>query len=155
MIENAIIDHTSQSFGSTITIETLQQIFDVCRSWEERYRQLILLAKNLPEMPGALKNDSIALFSCENRVWLGCEKQEDDRLHFYGDSDGRIVRGFLTIFLTAAEGKKAIDLVEQDPLVLFDKLRLRARLSTSRASVLSALARRIQTIAVQANKETP
>lgn len=142
--------HRSPPFGSAITAETLQHTFDACRSWKERYRQLILLAKQLPALPEALKNDTIALSGCENRVWLGYEKQQDGRLHFYGNSDGRIVRGLLAVLLTAVEGKQAADVLGQDPLSLFDQLGLRAQLSASRASGLSALAQRIETIAAQA-----
>ncbi|MGK2960358.1 MAG: cysteine desulfurase sulfur acceptor subunit CsdE [Candidatus Malihini olakiniferum] len=143
-------ERTAQPFSSAITAETLQHTFDACHSWEERYRQLILLAKQLPVLPEALKNDSIALSSCENRVWLGYEKQQYGRLHFYGDSDGRIVRGLLAVLLTAVDGKQAADLVGRDQLALFDKLGLRAQLSASRASGLFALAQRIQAIAAQA-----
>lgn len=147
-------EHTTHPFGSTITAETLQRTFDICRSWEERYRQLILLAKQLPALPEALKNDSIALSGCENRVWLGYEQQQDGRLHFYGDSDGRIVRGLLAVLLTAVEGKQAADLLGQDPLALFDQLGLRTQLSASRASGLSALAQRIHAIAAQATRNS-
>ncbi|MFB6434851.1 MAG: cysteine desulfurase sulfur acceptor subunit CsdE [Candidatus Malihini olakiniferum] len=146
---------TTHPFGSTITVETLQHTFDACRSWEERYRQLILLAKQLPALPEALKNENIALSGCANRVWLGCEKQQDGRLHFYGDSDGRIVRGFLAVLLTGIEGKQSADFIGQDLFVLFDKLGLRAQLNASRARGLSALAQRIQTIEAQAIKNIP
>lgn len=137
-------------FGNTITCDTLQQTFDACRAWDERYRQLILLAKQLPVLPEAMKTDQVALSGCENRVWLGYEKREDGTLHFYGESDGRIVRGLLAVLLTSIEGKRADELAGQDPLALFDKLGLRAQLSTSRAAGLAALAQRIQEIATQA-----
>lgn len=139
----------SHPFGSAITTETLQQTFDACRAWDERYRQLILLAKQLPALPEEMKTDRIALSGCENRVWLGYEKREDGTLHFYGESDGRIVRGLLAVLLTNVEGKRADELDGQDPLALFDRLGLRAQLSTSRAAGLAALAQRIQDIAAQ------
>lgn len=133
--------------GGDITPEMLQQRFDACRSWEERYRQLILLAKQLPALPERYKNDANALSGCENRVWLGYRQREDGTLHFYGDSDGRIVRGLLAVLLTAVEGKSAAALYAQEPLALFDRLGLRAQLSASRASGLAALAQRIRAIA--------
>lgn len=138
---------TTHPFGHQIQITDLQARFDACRSWEGRYRQLILLAKALPTLPEALKNDTLSLSGCENQVWLGYQCQEDGSLHFYGDSDGRIVRGLLAILLTAVEGKTAEILLQEDPLALFATLGLRAQLSASRASGLAALATRIQTIA--------
>lgn len=136
-------------FGSSITPDTLQHTFDACRAWDERYRQLILLAKQLPALPEDMKTEMVALSGCENRVWLGYEKREDGSLHFYGESDGRIVRGLLAVLLTSVEGKRADELYGQDPLALFDTLGLRAQLSTSRAAGLAALAQRIQDIAAQ------
>lgn len=140
---------TAHPFGGQIGADDLKTRFDACRSWEERYRQLILLAKQLPSLPEALKTDAIALSGCENRVWLGYQRQENGTLHFYGDSDGRIVRGLLAVLLTAAEGKTPDALRRQDPLALFDTLGLRAQLSASRSSGLAALAARIQAIAAQ------
>ncbi|MCG8707243.1 cysteine desulfurase sulfur acceptor subunit CsdE [Brenneria sp. 4F2] len=138
---------TRHPFGHLISADDLKIRFDACRSWEERYRQLILLAKQLPPLPETLKTDTISLSGCENRVWLGYQRQENGVLHFYGDSDGRIVRGLLAVLLTAAEGKTADALLREDPLALFDTLGLRAQLSASRSSGLAALADRIQAIA--------
>ncbi|MEQ9851538.1 MULTISPECIES: cysteine desulfurase sulfur acceptor subunit CsdE [Pectobacterium] len=141
-------------FGHAITAAELLARFDTCRAWEDRYRQLILLAKALPTLPDALKTEDISLSGCENRVWLGYQRQEDGRLHFYGDSDGRIVRGLLAVLLTAVEGKTPETLLQHDPLAIFDMLGLRAQLSASRSSGLAALAARIRDIAEQeaANK---
>ncbi|MEL7627524.1 cysteine desulfurase sulfur acceptor subunit CsdE [Pectobacterium aroidearum] len=141
-------------FGHAITAAELLARFDTCRAWEDRYRQLILLAKALPALPEALKTEDISLSGCENRVWLGYQRQEDGRLHFYGDSDGRIVRGLLAVLLTAVEGKTPETLLQHDPLALFEMLGLRAQLSASRSSGLAALAARIRDIAEQeaANK---
>ncbi|WKV52212.1 cysteine desulfurase sulfur acceptor subunit CsdE [Dickeya fangzhongdai] len=140
-------DSTRHPFGTEIDEAALTARFDACRSWEERYRQLILLSKSLPALPDALRQEHIELSGCENRVWLGYQRQADGNLHFYGDSDGRIVRGLLAILLTAVEGKTAQMLQQVDPLALFDRLGLRAELSASRAGGLAALASRIHDIA--------
>ncbi|KHN61489.1 cysteine desulfurase sulfur acceptor subunit CsdE [Dickeya fangzhongdai] len=140
-------DSTRHPFGTEIDEAALTACFDACRSWEERYRQLILLSKSLPSLPDALRQEHIELSGCENRVWLGYQRRADGALHFYGDSDGRIVRGLLAILLTAVEGKTAQMLQQQDPLALFDRLGLRAELSASRAGGLAALASRIHDIA--------
>lgn len=140
---------TTHPFGHHITAADLLARFDTCRAWEDRYRQLILLAKALPALPGALKTEDISLSGCENRVWLGYQRQEDGRLHFYGDSDGRIVRGLLAVLLTAVEGKTPETLLQHDPLAIFDMLGLRTQLSASRSSGLAALAARIRDIAEQ------
>lgn len=60
---------------------------------------------------------------------------ENGKMHFFGDSEGRIVRGLLAVLLTAVEGKTAAELQAQSPLALFDELGLRAQLSASRSRV--------------------
>ncbi|WP_050300325.1 cysteine desulfurase sulfur acceptor subunit CsdE [Yersinia frederiksenii] len=136
-------------FGHDITAANLLKTFSPHKQWEDRYRQLILLAKQLPPLPESLKQHEWELTGCENRVWLGHERLPDGSLHFYGDSEGRIVRGLLAVILTAVEGKTPQQILAEDPLALFDQLGLRQQLSTSRASGLQALAQGVQAIAAQ------
>ena len=105
---------------------------------------MILLGRQLPALPDALKTPDIELSGCENRVWFGSQLCEKGALHFYGDSEGRIVRGLLAVLLTAVEGKTPAQLLASDPLDLFEELGLRAQLSASRSSGLKALADAVQ-----------
>lgn len=127
-------------FGDLITLSSLKEKFAHFHQWEDRYRQLIQLSRQLPALPEALKTPDIELSGCENRVWLSSQLRHDGTLHFYGDSEGRIVRGLLAVLLIAVEGKTPQALLEEDPLALFDELGLRAQLSASRSSGLKALA---------------
>lgn len=136
-------------FGTSITVDNLRSTFAPLQQWEDKYRQLILLGKQLPALPADLKQENIEIAGCENRVWLGHSLQTNGTLHFYGDSEGRIVRGLLAVLLTAIEGKTAEQLLNEDPLALFDDLGLRNQLSASRSSGLAALAQAVQ-IAAQA-----
>lgn len=131
---------TPHPFGTLITPDSLLAQFSSFRQWEERYRQLILLGKQLPALPDALKSADIELTGCENRVWLGHQLMDDGRLHFYGESEGRIVRGLLAVLLTAVEGKTAAQLQQDDPLALFAGLGLKEQLSASRSAGLQAMA---------------
>ena len=108
-----------------------------------------MLAKRLPPLPEALRSEEMALSGCENRVWLGHQLLEDGTLHFYGDSEGRIVRGLLAVLLTEVEGKTPQQIAALDPLALFDRLALRAQLSATRAGGLAALAAAVKAIAAR------
>ncbi|WP_110915488.1 cysteine desulfurase sulfur acceptor subunit CsdE [Enterobacter roggenkampii] len=125
-------------FGTVITEETLKQTFAPLSQWEDKYRQLILLGKQLPTLSDDLKAQAKEIAGCENRVWLGVSVS-GEKLHFFGDSEGRIVRGLLAVLLTAVEGKSAAELLAHSPLALFDELGLRAQLSASRGQGLIAL----------------
>ena len=139
---------TLHPFGTTITDATLRQIFAPLNQWEDKYRQLILLGKKLPTLTDERKAQAHEIAGCENRVWLGYEEDAEGRLHFFGDSEGRIVRGLLAVLLTAVEGKTRAGILAQDPLALFDeharivrmtRTGLRGQLSASRSQGLSAL----------------
>lgn len=126
-------------FGTTVTEASLRQIFGPLTQWEDKYRQLILLGKQLPALADEFKAQAQEIAGCENRVWLGHVRKQDGSLHFFGDSEGRIVRGLLAVLLTAVEGKSVDQLKSSDPLALFDELGLRAQLSASRNQGLNAL----------------
>ncbi|KFD17545.1 cysteine desulfurase sulfur acceptor protein [Tatumella ptyseos ATCC 33301] len=134
-------------FGHDITDAGLTEQFGQFRHWEERYRQLILLSRKLPALPETLKTPENEISGCENRVWLGSQRLDDGTFHFYGDSEGRIVKGLLAVMLTVCEGKTASELSGVDPLAIFDRLGLKEQLSASRSSGLEALAAAIHRIA--------
>lgn len=134
-------------FGRQITAPHLQQRFAGLPQWEDRYRQIILLARELPTLDDALRSRQAELVGCENRVWLDGELLDDGTLHLYGDSEGRIVKGLLAVLLTAVEGKTPRQVLDGDPLALFAELNIMAQLSASRSSGLNALAQGVQAIA--------
>lgn len=118
----------------------LLALFNDKKTWEERYRQLILLSRQLPLLTAELRQQQVEIKGCENRLWLGHQLLADGRLHFYGDSEGRIMKGLLAVLLTAIEGLTPSQIIAQDPLTLFAKLNIRQQLSTSQVSGLQALA---------------
>ncbi|MFY9995716.1 MAG: cysteine desulfurase sulfur acceptor subunit CsdE [Leclercia sp.] len=136
-------------FGTVVTEETLKHTFGPLNQWEDKYRQLILLGKQLPALSDELKAQAKEIPGCENRVWLGVTPV-GDKLHFFGDSEGRIVRGLLAVLLTAVEGKTAAQLLAESPLTLFDQLGLRGQLSASRSQGLAALSEAVLEAARQA-----
>ena len=118
MTSSALAGHP---FGTVITEETLKQTFVPLTQWEDKYRQLILLGKQLPTLSDELKSQAKEIAGCENRVWLGFSISGEN-LHFFGDSEGRSFRGLLAVLLTAIEGKSAAELLGHAPLSRFDEL---------------------------------
>lgn len=139
----------SHPFGHQITTTKLITAFTATNHWEDRYRQLIQLGKQLPKLPDSLKQQELEITGCENRVWLGHQHLQDGSLHFYGDSESRIIRGLLAILLTVIEGKRPQQLLEEDPRIFFEQLGLHQQLSASRANGLQALVAAVITIATR------
>ncbi len=130
---------TAHPFGREITPAALAETFEQAHSFEDKYRLLIQTGKKLPALPEALRQPEIEISGCENRVWLGHQRQADGSLHFFGDSEGRIVRGLLAVLLTAIEGQTPAQIAAHDPWEWFKQLGLDGQLSASRSQGLAAL----------------
>ncbi|MGL4858618.1 MAG: cysteine desulfurase sulfur acceptor subunit CsdE [Enterobacteriaceae bacterium] len=136
-------------FGRDITLAQLRESFSHLKQNEERYRQLILLARQLPVLPESLRLPDYQLKGCENRVWLRHQRLEDGTFHFFGDSDGRIVRGVLALLLTAVEGKNAQQIAQCDLQALLQELGVWQQLSSSRSHGINSLIAAIERAAIE------
>lgn len=140
---------TQHPFGNEITLDILLNDFQKSKAWEEKYRQLIQLSRKLPALPNELKTSEKEIKGCENKVWLGVELNSDGKYHVYGDSDGRIVKGLLTIILTAVENKTAQEIADIDMLAIFEQLGLANQISQSRTDGVNAIIVRLKSLTSQ------
>ncbi|MEQ5225698.1 cysteine desulfurase sulfur acceptor subunit CsdE [Proteus cibi] len=140
---------TQHPFGNEITLDILLNDFQKSKAWEEKYRQLIQLSRKLPALPNELKTSEQEIKGCENKVWLGVELNSDGKYHVYGDSDGRIVKGLLTIILTAVENKTAQEIADIDMLAIFEQLGLANQISQSRTDGVNAIIARLKSLTSQ------
>ena len=106
-------------FDQQITLTDLIKSFTETDKWENKYRRLIQLARQFPTLPPEYKTLDIEVNGCENRIWLGYQQDIDHSLHFYADSEGRIVKGLLAILLCAIEGKTAPQILSLDLIDIF------------------------------------
>lgn len=140
---------TQHPFGNEITLDILLNDFQKSKAWEDKYRQLIQLSRKLPALPDELKTTEKEIKGCENRVWLGVELNNDGKYHVYGDSDGRIVKGLLTIILASVENKTAQEIADIDMLAIFDQLGLANQISQSRTDGVNAIIARLKSLTSQ------
>lgn len=140
---------TQHPFGNEITLDILLNDFQKSKAWEDKYRQLIQLSRKLPALPDELKTTEKEIKGCENRVWLGVELNNDGKYHVYGDSDGRIVKGLLTIILVAVENKTAQEIADIDMLAIFEQLGLANQISQSRTDGVNAIIARLKSLTTQ------
>ena len=82
-----------------MSAEELLEDFEFLDAWEDRFRLIIELGRELPAMDPIDKIDEHRMHGCQSRVWITSEATEDDppRLHFAGDSDAQIVKGLIFI----------------------------------------------------------
>jgi cysteine desulfuration protein SufE len=119
-------------------------------NWEDRYRYIIDLGKQLPEMPAARKREDLLVRGCQSQVWLDWHA-EDGRLAFEVDSDAHIVRGLIVIILSAFNHKAPAEIRAFDIEGYFAQLDLMKHLSPTRGNGLRAMVQRIRDIAAAAD----
>ena len=126
--------HTSESAATYI------QEFSALRSWEDRYRRLMLLGKKLPVLDEPLKTDDALLAGCESQVWFYHSYDGDkDLINWQIDSDARIIRGLITLLLAACEELTPAQLLAFDGEAYFEQLQLLQHLSPSRGNGVRAI----------------
>lgn len=126
------------------TLEDLAAEFDFLGDWEERYRYVIELGRELAPLSDAERNDGNKVRGCASQVWLVTEPQADGALRFRGDSDAHIVRGLIAILLRLYSGRSPAEILAFDAKAAFDKLGLAGALSAQRSNGLASMVARIR-----------
>lgn len=121
--------------------------FDLFDDWEERYRYVIDLGKQMPEFPEALKTDATLVEGCVSRVWLD-EKitgsGPEAIVEFTGDSDAFIVKGLIAVLQALFSGQTAQTIADVDVSSELARIDLSAHLSPQRSNGLNAMVGRIK-----------
>lgn len=141
---------TDNPFGTRITVDDILDTVGFFDGWEDRYRYIIDLGKELPVMDDAKKNDQHLVRGCQSQVWIDCHSIESNgarHLYFDADSDAFIVKGLLGVVLAAYNGKTATEIQAFDVEQYFERLGLLRHLSMTRGNGLRAMVARIGELA--------
>lgn len=126
---------------------SIRQQFAAAQGWENQYRLIIQLGKQLPALPDEWQQQEYRLKGCESQAWLKGEKSEDGCWHFACDSDARIVRGLIVIVLAAFNHQSAEVIKAFDMEAYFTELGIEKHLSPSRGNGLRAIVLSIRELA--------
>ena len=130
-------------------IEVIMDNFSVLEDWDDRYRYLIELGRELPPLAASAHNDANKVQGCASQVWLETDVRPNGAagpvLSFSGDSDAHLVRGLIAILFAIFSGKAARDILSTDALVLFERMGLREHLTPQRSNGFRAMVERIRT----------
>ncbi|MGI9326508.1 MAG: SufE family protein [Pseudomonadales bacterium] len=134
------------------SIAEIEETFGFFDDWEDRYRYVIDLGKDLaPLLPGD-RNDASLVKGCQSQVWLQTAYDpNEDRFYLAIDSDAHIVRGLAAILIAALSGRSPNEIKQTDPEALFEALDLLGHLSPSRGNGLKAMIAKIQQLAAAAS----
>lgn len=132
-----------------MSIEQILEDFDLLDDWEDKYRYIIELGRDLPQMAEALHTESNKVHGCVSQVWLHTRIKQDTQhsspiLIFEGDSDAHIVRGLVAILLQVYSGKTADEIIATDGLAILKSIGLQDHLTPQRSNGLASMVKRIQ-----------
>src|ERR1700692_4448480 len=115
--------------------------------WDDRYRYLIALGRDLPPLATEAHNEANKVRGCASQVWLDTSVRPNGAggpvLSFVGDSDAHIVRGLIALLFAAYSGRSAKDILATDAVALFEKMGLREHLTPQRSNGFRAMVDRI------------
>ena len=115
-------------------------------NWEDRYRYMIDLGKEIPAMEESLRTNDKIVPGCQSQVWIDY-KIKNEKFVFQVDSDALIVKGLLAIVMAAYQMKTAQEVLEFDIENYFSQLDLIKHLSPTRGNGLLAMVEKIKIIA--------
>jgi len=136
-------------FGRSISSDDILDTLGFFDSWEDRYKYIIDLGRELPPLPDALHTEDRIVRGCQSQVWIDT-LQEDGRLQLAVDSDAFIVKGLLAVILAAYNDRTPAEILAFDIEDYFARLDLLRHLSPTRGNGLRAMVQRIREIAAQA-----
>ena len=134
--------------SQSMTLDELVETFSFFDDWEDKYRFIIDLGKDLGGLAESDKVDAHLIRGCQSQVWL-TYKAAADGLTVKMDSDAHIVRGLIAVVLLIVDGRKASEIQQLDIEGAFGQLDLLAHLSVTRGNGLRAMVARIKEVAAQ------
>ena len=131
------------------TFETIRSDFELLDDWEDRYRYVIELGRQLAPLEPALKTEATKVRGCASQVWLVTRvapdaTSSDPKLVFAGESDAHIVQGLVAILLSLVDGRRASEVLSLDPQAELAKLGLQEHLTPQRSNGLAAMIKRVR-----------
>lgn len=143
-----MIDITASPFGTEITPDEILDTLGFFDDWEERYKYIIDLGKQLPAIDDSKKTEAFLLRGCQSQVWIDSHFM-NGKLFFEVDSDAHIVRGLLAVVMSAYNNKTPAEILAFDIDGFFAQIDLVKHLSPTRGNGLTAMVKKIQQTAEQ------
>ena len=130
-----------------MSIETIKADFEFLDEWEDRYRYVIELVRELEPLAAGEKTEASRVRGCASQVWFVVDTPPDagsDTLYFRGESDAHIVQGLIAILRAIYSGQAVRTVLDTDALEIFTGLGLSDHLTPQRSNGLKSMIQRIR-----------
>ena len=134
-------------------IDDLKADFDLLDDWEDRYRHVIELGRDLPALDEQERVPANKVSGCASQVWITSRTEHHPGgpiLHFRGDSDALIVKGLIAIIFGLYSGRPAHEIAGIDAQAILSTFGLKDHLTPQRSNGLAAMVARIKSDAAAA-----
>lgn len=116
------------------------------KDWEDRYKELINLGKQLPAYPEDKRDEKFKVKGCQSQVWLYPEFK-DGRVYLHADSDALLVKGIVGLLVSVYSDASPEEILATPPEFL-KEVGITEHLSMNRSNGLAAMMKQIQMYAV-------
>lgn len=120
--------------------------FASLKTWEDRYKKLIQIGKELPELEESKRTDDSRVKGCQSQVWMHAH-MDQGQVIFEADSDALLVRGLVALLLKVYSEATPREILETAPAFVKD-IGLESKLSPSRANGLLSMIKQMKFFAV-------
>lgn len=114
--------------------------------WEDRYRELIHLGRELAPYPEEKREEKYKVKGCQSQVWLFPEFK-NGRVYFYADSDAILVKGIIGLLVKVYSDATPDEILSTKPDFL-KEVGITEHLSMNRSNGLAAMMKQIQMYAL-------
>ncbi|MCX2722241.1 SufE family protein [Roseibium salinum] len=132
----------------TTSLSEILETFDFLDDWEDRYKYLIDIGREMPPLSEAERTEQTKVRGCVSQVWLitnvGPGPDGVPVLTFRGESDALIVQGLVAIVTALYSGRTAQEILDTDVDAVFAKLDLKEHLTPQRSNGLKSMVGRIR-----------
>ncbi|WP_443748510.1 SufE family protein [Asticcacaulis solisilvae] len=125
-------------------LDDLLEEFDLFDDWEERYRYIIDLGKDMPPLDASEKTDVTRVLGCASQVWLVIDPAPAGVLKFRGESDAFIVKGLIAVLKRLLDGLPYTDIQDFSIRDTLHRLGLDEALSSQRTNGLISMVERLK-----------
>lgn len=122
--------------------ESIVAEFQKIQGWEDRYKKIIQIGKELPPFPGELYQDKFLVKGCQSQVWMHASVDEQGQMFIQADSDALIVKGLVALLLKVYSGLKPQEILKSPPIFI-EKLGFKDYLSPNRTNGFLSMVKQI------------
>jgi len=126
-----------------MNFEDIKESLEFLDDWEDRYKFVIDLGSDLPNLSDREKTQASKVEGCVSQVWLVVDQLDNGILVFRGDSDAMIVKGLVAIVVALFSNKSPQVVVDTAAQEILEDLGLNEHLTSQRANGLRSMIERV------------